>query len=457
MNIYIKEQKFNDINGDLELIFLSSKQNDYTFNVETKKIVLNLNSFKKENIRYILSKAIREIKNYSFKSLKLSLVQKKKELDLSLLVDTFLLSDYEFLKYKSKEKKQLDIYISTFNSTEDFQTLEQTVRERIIVSSSVNYVRDIVNTPPQDYTPFTMAKDAKELSKDENITCKIYDEEELEELSLNAILAVSRASVNEAKLIHLKYKPKAAKKKIVLLGKGVTYDTGGLSLKRGDGMVSMKCDKAGASLVLGIIKAVSQLKLNIEVHGVLGAAENMIGNDAFKPDDVIKIANKHYVEITNTDAEGRLVLADCFYFANTKIKDFDYILDFATLTGASIGAFGGFTGAILGYNQKLRAKIEKASKKSGELTGYMPFNIYMQDRLKSGVADFVNSPKDKTAAAIVGAMFLEKFVEDKNKWFHFDIAGPSYRKQVWAENPYGASGYGLRLMIEFLKDYEKRV
>lgn len=455
MNIYLKKQKLDAITSDLELKFIASKKNDYDFNVETKKIVLMLNSFKKENIRYMLSKVVRQLKNYSFKSLKISLVQKKKELDLASLVDTFLLSDYEFLKYKSEKKKQLDIYISIFDSKEDFKTLEQILSERTIVSSSVNYVRDIVNTAPYDYTPDTMAKDAKKLAKDENISCKIYGEEELEELGLNAILAVSRASVNEGKLIHLKYKPKNSKKKIVLLGKGVTYDTGGLSLKRGDGMVSMKCDKAGASLVLGIIKAISELKLNIEVHGVLGAVENMIGSDAFKPDDVIKIANKHYVEITNTDAEGRLVLADCFYYANKKIKDFDYILDFATLTGASIGAFGGFTAAILGHNQKLKTKIEKASHKSGELVGYMPFNIYMQDRLKSGVADFLNSPKDKSAAAILGAMFLEKFVEDKNKWFHFDIAGPSYRKQVWGENPYGASGYGLRLMVEFLKKYER--
>jgi leucyl aminopeptidase len=219
-------------------------------------------------------------------------------------------------------------------------------------------------------------------------------------------------------------------------------------------MVSMKCDKAGAASVMGIIHALSSLDLPFEVHGIVGAVENMIGENAYKPDDVLKASNGKTIEVTNTDAEGRLVLADCLCYAQKNIEDIDYIFDLATLTGASIGAFGGYTTAVLGYSEKLKKKILKASKKSGELVGFLPFNEYLENKLESQIADFKNTSSNKNGGAITASLFLSKFIEDKNKkkWLHFDIAGPSYREENWGYYSYGATGVAIRLILRFLED-----
>jgi leucyl aminopeptidase len=219
-------------------------------------------------------------------------------------------------------------------------------------------------------------------------------------------------------------------------------------------MVSMKCDKAGAASVMGIIHALSSLDLPFEVHGIVGAVENMIGGNAYKPDDVLKASNGKTIEVTNTDAEGRLVLADCLTYAQKNIEDIDYIFDLATLTGASIGAFGGYTTAVLGYSEKLKKKISKASKKSGELVGFLPFNEYLENKLESQIADFKNTSSNKNGGAITASLFLSKFIEEKNKkkWLHFDIAGPSYREENWGYYSYGATGVAIRLILRFLED-----
>ena len=219
-------------------------------------------------------------------------------------------------------------------------------------------------------------------------------------------------------------------------------------------MVSMKCDKAGAATILGLIQAVSILDLPFEVHGIIGAVENMIGGNAYKPDDVLKAMNGKTIEVTNTDAEGRLVLADCLTYAQRNVENIDYIFDLATLTGASITAFGGYTTAVMGYSEKLKKKILKASKKSGDLVGFLPFNDYLEKLLESQIADFKNSNSNKNGAAITASLFLSKFIEEKNKkkWLHFDIAGPSYRQETWGYYSYGATGVAIRLLLKFMED-----
>ncbi|UTJ06980.1 leucyl aminopeptidase [Arcobacter roscoffensis] len=437
--------------------FKSSNFNTY-FETSSKKLFVYIKEKDSESIKIAISKAVNTLKKYTSFYIDINFL--KKELKIEDLVQGFILGSYEFLKYKKKEKSLKTLCINIKNSQENKTNLENRLKDSLKLCQSVNFVRDIVNTPAQDFYPKSMAKEALELAKKANMSCKVYGEDYMQENSLNAMYAVGKASIHESQLIHLSYKPcnpastrtKKAKAKIVLVGKGVTYDTGGLSLKRGDGMVSMKIDKAGAISILGVMKYLSQSNLDIEVHAILGAVENMIDSNAYKPDDVIKIGNKT-VEITNTDAEGRLVLADCLVYAQKNINDIDYIFDLATLTGSSIGAFGGYTSAVLGHSQKLKKQISKASSKSGELVGFMPYNIYMQDILKSGVADILNSSANKNGAAIIGSMFLDNFIDKKykKKWLHFDIAGPSYRKTTWGYNPYGATGAGVRLVVEFLK------
>ena len=194
-------------------------------------------------------------------------------------------------------------------ATKNNKALKKVLEEAIVIAKSVNKVRDMVNTTPDDFYPSVMADQAKAIANKNGLKCKIYDEDFLKENKMNAMYSVGRASAHESKLIHLTHKPKNAKKKIVLVGKGLTYDSGGLSLKPADYMVTMKSDKSGGCAVLGIMCAVAKLNLPYEVHGIVGAVENMIGGNAYKPDDVLVAKNGKTIEVRNTDAEGRLVLA----------------------------------------------------------------------------------------------------------------------------------------------------
>ena len=428
-----------------------------------KSLYVGSSKLKGEDLKIAFSNAIKAIYKTKYTNIKISLVENNKELNLKDIVEGLLLGGYRFNKYKSNdEKKSANIFIDDKNSKYKKIDLQKDLNEVIAICESVNLVRDIVNTSPEDFTPITMAKKAKEISFENGLECKIFAEDYLKENGMNAMLAVGRASRHESQLIHMTYKPcnpagtrtKKPKGKIVLVGKGLTYDCGGLSLKSAEGMVSMKCDKSGASAVLGVMNSLNAISCEYEVHGILGAVENMIGGDAYKPDDVLVAKNGKTIEVRNTDAEGRLVLADCLCYAQDEIKDIDYIFDLATLTGACIIALGEYTTGVMGHNKKLKTKIDKAADKSGELVGFLPYNRYLPAMIKSSIADIVNSVGSKAGGAITASLFLDNFIkeENKNKWLHFDIAGAAYREKVWGYNPYGASGAGVRLLLEFIKN-----
>lgn len=477
MKIKLTNNKLEDIKNSYEIVILKDLNNleekeknlldDISFIVKSfntyfnslnKKLYVSCLEFTKKDIKIAFFKAINFLKKTEIKSVKIDIFQNNKELNIQNIVEGLVLGNYSFEKYKSTQNnKNIEVLISIYDSKKSIEKLQKILHRSLIISNSVNFTRDIVNTTPQDYTPLDMSKTAMSFVNNKNISCKVYGENEILQEKMNAMFSVGKASVNESQLIHLTYKPKNPKAKIVLVGKGVTYDTGGLSLKRGDSMVSMKCDKAGASTILGIFEALGKLDIPFEIHGIIGAVENMIGGNAYKPDDILKAKNGKTIEVTNTDAEGRLVLADCLCFAQEKIENIDYIFDFATLTGASIMAFGGYTTAVMGYSEKVKKQIAKASKKSGELVGFLPFNEFLEKRLKSEVADMINTSPNKNGGAITAALFLSKFIEEKNKkkWLHFDIAGPSYRQEEWGINPYGATGVGVRLMFEFFGKLEK--
>lgn len=439
----------------LDNIFLTKKSFNTYFNSLENRLYVSCLKLKKENIKIAFYKAVQFLKNTKIDSFKIDILQNEKELNIKDIVEGLIFGNYEFSNYKSsKSKKDFQAFISIEKSKKDEKKLQKLLNETLIICNSIDFTKDIVNSTPEDYYPQIMANDAMKIALNDDVECKVFDESYLKQNSMNAMLNVGIASRHESKLIHLSYKPKNAISKIVLVGKGVTYDTGGLSLKRESGMVSMKCDKAGGASVMGIIHAISALKLPFEVHGIVGAVENMIGGNAYKPDDVLKASNGKTIEVTNTDAEGRLVLADCLTYAQKNIENIDYIFDLATLTGASIGAFGGYTTAVMGFSEKLKKKIEKASKKSGELVGFLPFNDYLENKLESKIADFTNTSSNKNGGAITASLFLSKFIEDKykKKWLHFDIAGPSYRQENWGYYSYGATGVGIRLFFRFLED-----
>jgi leucyl aminopeptidase len=269
---------------------------------------------------------------------------------------------------------------------------------------------------------------------------------------METLLAVARASRHKPRVIHLTHKPKNPKAVITLVGKGLTYDSGGLSLKPADYMVTMKSDKSGGSAVLGIMKAVAEMNLDVEVHGFVGAVENMIGGDAYKPDDVLVAKNGKTIEIRNTDAEGRLVLADVLCYAQQEVQA-DYLFDYATLTGASVVAVGHYTSSVMGNADEPKDMMITAAKSSGELATKLDFNNYLKKTLKSEIADICNISNIRYGGAITAGQFLEEFIDEnhKNKWAHIDIAGPAFVEHIWGENPHGASGAGVRITLRMLE------
>lgn len=472
MKITLSNENIKNIESQLEIILVLNK-NLSQKNIKDKELLENLN-FKANDEEVIflpesqrvyvgceecsydcvaiaIATAIKKLKSTKFTSAKVEAFDNEQDI-VKALTEGSILGAYSFTKYKGKKKKQnkSELIIAVKS---DVKELKNVLNDAMIIAQSVNKTRNFVNTIPEDFFPQTMANEAKKIAKKTKIDCKVYGEDYLKKHKMGAMLAVGRASRHESKLIHLTYKPKNAVKKVVLVGKGLTYDSGGLSLKPGDFMVTMKCDKSGGCAVLGIMNAIAKLKLPIEVHGIVGAVENMIGGDAYKPDDVLTAKNGKTIEVRNTDAEGRLVLADCLCYAQDKIKDIDYIFDYATLTGACVVGVGQYTTGIMGNESKLKRKAVQSSLDSGEYATSLPFNRYLKKSIKSEIADVCNIASTRYGGAITAGMFLDHFIaeENKNKWLHYDIAGPAFVEKAWGYNPYGASGAGVRMTVEFLK------
>jgi leucyl aminopeptidase len=373
------------------------------------------------------------------------------------MVEGIILGSYSFETYKSKKKenriKDISISLEEYNEIEiDIAKASLLVHKAQITADATNFTRDIVNTTPDDCYPDVMASIAEGMAEDVGLKCNILKPKQLRKEKMETLLAVARASRHKPRVIHLTHKPKGAKIKVTLVGKGLTYDSGGLSLKPADYMVTMKSDKSGGSAVMGIMKAVAELDLPIEVHGFIGAVENMIGGDAYKPDDVLVAKNGKTIEIRNTDAEGRLVLADVLCYAQQEVKS-DYIFDFATLTGACVVGVGHYTSGVMGNNEEVKAMVVKEAKNSGELATALDFNPYLKKTIKSEIADICNISNTRYGGAITAGQFLAEFIDKKHtdKWAHIDIAGPAFVEHTWGENPYGASGAGVRMMVKLLE------
>lgn len=485
MEFHISTKKINQITADCEIILVSNKnlkhkwikdlkdlntldfqgnEEEVVFLPHQHRVYAGCKELNHDNIRLAVSGALKAIKKTKYKSIKIgSYCANKKQTNISAIVEGFVLGSYIFDMYKSKKDKNSikNITISTENYGRlkvEGKELRKELNFAKIVANATNFSKDIANQAPDDMTPVAMAKLGKKLSAEiENVTCFAGSEKFLEKEKMGAFLAVSRASEHAPRLIHLKYKPKNAKKKITFVGKGLTYDSGGLSLKPGSAMTTMKSDKSGGAAVMGILKAAAELKLPFEIHAIIGATENMIGGNAYKPDDVLVARNGKTIEVKNTDAEGRLVLADCLSYAQD-LKP-DYIFDLATLTGACVVALGEYTSGIMGHDKSLKRSMENAAEKSGELSSPLPFNRYLAKLLKSSVADISNISSSRYGGAITAALFLDNFIEEENKdkWLHLDIAGPAYVESDWGYNQAGASGAGVRMSLYWLQELKNRI
>ena len=265
---------------------------------------------------------------------------------------------------------------------------------------------------------------------------------------MGALLAVGSGSKNPPRLIHLTYKPENAKKKVVIVGKGITFDSGGLDIKPDNFMLTMKGDKTGACNVLGIMKGISELKPNIEVHGILSSAENMPSGSSYRPDDIIRARNGKTIEINNTDAEGRLVLADALCVAS-ELKP-DVIIDMATLTGACAVALGNWRAGLFVNDDELAGKLLNSSERRGESYWRMPLeDEHISETLKSPYADLINCGP-RYGGAIFAALFLKEFVGENISWAHMDIAGTDFKDKEYGIYSKGATAFGVRTCLDYI-------
>lgn len=358
-----------------------------------------------------------------------------------------LLADYDFNEYKTidREKiKKIDQAI-LLETRPVSAALENLVKKAVTICSTMNYIRDLVNRPANEVNPAYLAREAEKLKK--LMRVKVMDVKELKQKGFGGILAVGSGSANEPKLITLEYNPNA-RKSIALVGKGITFDSGGLSLKPPRYMETMKQDMAGAAVVLGVCKIAAELKLNVHIIGVIPACENMPGPKSYRPDDIIKFFNGKTAEINNTDAEGRVILADGLAYAETFKPQ--RIIDLATLTGACVVALGYWATGLMTKDDLLAKELTQAGEETGDRVWRLPLWEEYSENMKSDIADIRNCGRGHDAGTIEGAVFLSHFVKNTS-WAHLDIAGTAFWNEAKFYYPKGATGAGVRLLVKYLE------
>lgn len=366
----------------------------------------------------------------------------------SAFVEGLVLGDYNFDTYKSEKKKSKLKAINLVSDTD----IEATVKKATAAAKSQCLTRDWVNTSPEDANANTIERAVRKMFKGTDIVVDVYDEKKLKKLGMNGHLAVNRASRHDAKTIKLSYTPKNFKKHIIVVGKGLTYDSGGLSLKPGAHMTNMKSDKAGAMTAWGLMNYISKFGSENKVTVYMALAENMIDGSAYKPDDVLRMKNGKTVHVKNTDAEGRLVLFDNLCLAQEENKKFDVLYSLATLTGAAVFQFGNEATGMVGFNDKLKKTVKKVGDKAGEIFMDAAFHKYMLDGVKDDLADLSNTGTSGQGCQKAG-LFLTNAItkKNKNKYLHLDIAGPAFADKPFGSNPAGGTGFGVRTLIELTK------
>jgi leucyl aminopeptidase len=357
-----------------------------------------------------------------------------------------LLGAYEFTAYKSDpgadRKAPPSEYTIVVPGAAEAETALRRVRA---VADAVALVRDLVNTPPNDLYPAELAARGAAAGEKLGLSVEILDEDALAAGGYGGILAVGGGSVRKPRLLRLAYAGPGARKKIALVGKGITFDSGGISIKPAANMEHMKSDMAGAAAVIATVCLVAQLRLPVEVTATVPIAENLPGATAYRPADVVTFRNGKKAEITNTDAEGRVVLADAI--ARAAEDRPDVLLETSTLTGAQLVALGSRTAGVMGTDE-LRDAVVAAGNRAGEGMWPMPLPAELRRGLDSPIADFVNSAAERFGGMLVGGHFLAEFVPDGLPWAHIDIAGPSYNTgAAWGYNPKGGTGVPVRTLL----------
>ena len=373
---------------------------------------------------------------------------------LEAVCEGTLLGSYTFDHYKTKDKKErftfegMTLLLESDTASDDRDRVERTE----IICQAVRLARDLVSQPSNVVTTGFLADTARELAKNYPLECCVLEQDELEKLGMNALVAVGRGAEEPPRLIVLEYRGAGNKDRpVVRVGRGIPFDSGGISIKPGAGMEEMKTDMAGGAAVLATMQAAAGLRLPVNLVGIIPAAENMPDGKAFKPGDVLTSMAGTTIEITNTDAEGRLILSDALHFAQ-KYRPVAMI-DLATLTGACVVALGHLASGLMGNDQRLVDSLKRAGERCGERAWELPLWDDYGEAMKSDIADLKNAGS-RDGGSITAGWFLKQFV-GTTRWAHLDIAGTAWSDKALPCSPKGATGVGVRLLIEYLGNLKK--
>lgn len=459
----IKEEKFNGKQGETMVVPVQR-------GIKAKKVLLLgmglQKEFNAEVARKISSAAVKKARELKVKRMGTILHGAgvgglNPQEAAQAVAEGSMLAGYTYTKYKSSKDKiqsrfPSEVVIVDHADAQKIREIISGVKQGEVYSNAAIFARDLVNEPSSNMVPKDLADIAQTIAKSSpNIEVKVYNQKEIEKMGMGAFLAVAKGSDDPPYFIHLTYKPGGKVKKVAFVGKGITFDSGGLSLKPANYMETMQLDMAGSATVLGIFHGLAKLKPNAEVHGLAAVCENMPSGHAMKPGDIVKTMNGKTIEVLNTDAEGRLTLADALSYAVKNVKP-DAIVDFATLTMACVIALGEEYAGCMGNNKELMEKVKSAAENVGERVWELPMPEEYKEAIKSQVADYINTtPTRKGAGTITAGLLLQEFV-GKTPWVHIDIAGPSWaEKQVIPYMPKGGTGFGVRTGLELINKLSK--
>tara|TARA_B110000116_G_scaffold125418_1_gene108726 strand:- start:7998 stop:9455 length:1458 start_codon:yes stop_codon:yes gene_type:complete len=356
-----------------------------------------------------------------------------------------VLGSYQFLDYKTKDKKKFEPETIRVIGCDHGE-----INKGVAIGSAVCFARDLGNHPGNKATPSYLAEAAKEIADMGNMGLTVFDREEFTQMGMGGLAGVAQGTDEPPKFIILEYNNGGHDKPKVLVGKGLTFDSGGISIKPASKMDEMKYDMCGSTVVLGVFKALAQLKPKINVVGIIPSTENLNGAKAYKPGDILSAYNGKTIEVLNTDAEGRVILADGLSYAS-KHYDPEYIIDFATLTGAVLVSLGHLATGIMGTDDGLMERVKKSSKSTGEKVWEFPLWPEYCKQVQSEIADVKNTGAPMQAGSIAGGAFLKEFVREDIPWVHFDIAGTAWGAKPDSINPKGsATGWGIRLVLDMM-------
>ncbi|HEY2920442.1 MAG TPA: leucyl aminopeptidase [Candidatus Binatia bacterium] len=405
-----------------------------------------------ENLKTFVARSIRRAKDHGLNKVSLLLNTDDAAVFVGKAVEGAILGSYCFDRYK-KEKSDLDkIQFQIVALKSHDQQNRQKVNRYTIVSEAINEARDMINEPGSVATPEYLAEAARKIAKDVGLDLKVWDERKLEKEGYNGLVQVGRGSSHPPRLIRLAYRVRKAKAHLAFVGKGVTFDTGGISLKPADKMFEMKGDMSGGAAVLYAMKAIGKLKPDVNVTGIVPTAENFPDANAQRPGDIFYAKNGKSIMVDNTDAEGRLILTDGLYLAGEEKAT--HILDIATLTGAVVRALGLSVAGVMGNNPQLIQAVIQAGQNHGESYWELPLPEEYKEMLKTPYAD-INNIGGPVAGALTAGLFLQEFVPEATPWAHLDIAGPFLRDKEWKYYEAGAIGFGLKTLVDLAERFHE--